>query len=99
MIIVSGEIEIDPAAAAGLMDAAEAMMAATRREDGCLSYAFYQSLENPGVFRVFEEWETLDHLQAHFETAHMAAWRARLGEIGVARRDVKRYEVSSAESL
>ncbi len=99
MIIVSGEIELQAANAAGMMDAAKTMMAETRREDGCLSYTFYQSLENPGVFRVFEEWESLAHLQAHFEAPHMAVWRAALGEMGISRRDIKRYEVASAESL
>ena len=99
MIIVSGEIELDPANAAAVMDAARTMMAETRREDGCLSYTFYQSLERPGVFRVFEEWESLAHLQAHFDTPHMADWRAALGEVGISRRDIKRYEVASAEQL
>jgi quinol monooxygenase YgiN len=99
MIIVSGEIGLDAAKAAQVMDAAKAMMAETRKEDGCISYCFYQSLEDPGVFRVFEEWESLDHLKAHFEAPHMGAWRAALGEIGITRRDIKRYEVASAESL
>ena len=99
MIIVSGEIELDAAKADRVMDAAKAMMAETRKEDGCISYCFYQSLENPGTFRVFEEWESLDHLKAHFEAPHMADWRAALGEIGIERRDIKRYEVASAESL
>lgn len=99
MIIVSGEIELDPAKAASVMDAARTMMAETRKEDGCISYCFYQSLENPGVFRVFEEWESRAHLQAHFEAPHMADWRAALGEIGIDRRDIKRYEISAAESL
>lgn len=98
MIVVSGEIEINPSDTAKIMDAATTMMAETRREAGCHSYAFYQSLEKPGLYRVFEEWESLEHLQAHFETAHMATWRKALSDISVYRREIKRYEVSAIDA-
>lgn len=99
MIIVSGEIELEKAVADSLIAAARTMMAETRKEDGCISYAFYQSLEYPAVFRVFEEWESLAHLEAHFEAPHMADWRAALKDIGIRRRDIKRYEIASAGAL
>ena len=99
MIIVSGEIELENEAESLLGAAARKMMDETRKEEGCRSYTFYQSLENPKVFRVFEEWESLGHLQAHFEAPHMVAWREALADIGIARRDISRYEVASAESL
>ena len=49
-------------------------------------------MAEPGLIRVYEEWESQAHLDAHMNTPHMAAWRAALGEIGVVARDVKILE-------
>lgn len=89
MLIVTGEIEIDPAAAEALRAAALPMMEATAREPGCRFYRFYQDVGRPGVFRVYEEWESQADLDAHMTTPHMAEWRRALGEIGVRRRQVR----------
>ena len=99
MIVVSGVLEIDPhhheqAVAAGLE-----MMAATREEEGCISYAFYADLEQPGVFRVFEEWRDQSCLAKHFETPHMEKFREALQGVGIRGRDIKRYVVSEVSDL
>lgn len=99
MIVVAGEIHIDPNNREAAIPAAVEMMAETHKEHGCIHYRFYADLEDPGRFHVYEEWESLAALEAHFETAHMAAWRAKLAEIGVVKRDVKRFEAGPATPL
>lgn len=99
MIVVSGTNEVAAEDAPRAMEAAIALAHETRKEPGCRFYAFYQDIESPGVFRVFEEWDDEAALRAHFETPHMAAFRKVLGGIGVLSRDVKIYRVSGVDPL
>lgn len=47
------------------------MLAATRAEPGCLSYRFYQDVEDPNAFTFVEEWASADALDGHFRSAHV----------------------------
>lgn len=99
MLIVSGTIpmkadKIEEAKAAALV-----MQKATQLEDGCITYCFYQDIEDPSIFRVFEEWESQAHLEAHGKTEHMAEFRAALADIVAGAGNVFSYEVSSQNKL
>lgn len=98
MVIVMGTVRVDPDAVERLRPAMEAMMAASRAEDGCLTYAYALDLLEPGLVRVSERWTDRAALEAHFKTAHMATWRAALaGQIR--ERDIKLYEAGDGESF
>lgn len=98
MVIVMGTVRVDPDAIERLRPAMEAMMAASRAEDGCLTYAYALDLLEPGLVRVSELWTDRAALEAHFKTAHMAVWRAALaGQIR--ERDIKLYEAGDGESF
>jgi len=99
VIVVSGLIELASEGLALALDAARSMAAATREEEGCISYAFYTDIESPTRVRIFEEWESEEALAAHFRSPHMAVFRAALADVGVLSRDVKRYEVSGVSSM
>lgn len=95
MLVVAGHVRIDPANDAAAREAARAVMEATRAEPGCISYVFSADFDEPGLYRIFEEWESAEALEAHFETPHMATFQAAVGGMGVQEMDVKRYEVAS----
>ena len=78
MLIVTGQAEVGLASIEDLKAHAAKMAAATRAEPGCRAYAFYQDIEDPSRFRVYEEWDGPDALAAHFQTPHMAAFNAAL---------------------
>ncbi len=99
MIVVSGIVEVGAASVEAAVGAAAEMARATREEPGCLSYAFYQDVESPGRFRVFEEWESEAALEDHFKTAHMATFREALGGLEILGRDIKLYVVGESRSL
>lgn len=42
-------------------------------EEGCISFRFYQDLEDPTVFFLFEEWESQETLEAHWENNNKRA--------------------------
>ena len=99
MIVVTGVFELDPQHVARLKEAAGIMAQATRQEDGCQAYAFWQDIEKPTRFRVYEEWDSQDALDAHFETEHMQVWRAALGQGGILSREIFRIVGGVKEPL
>ena len=94
MLVVAGRIELDPKKREQAIAAAVEMMTATRREPGCKSYVFSAELEDPGAFRIFEEWESEEALRTHFATPHMARFQQAMGGLGIKKVDVQRYDVS-----
>lgn len=99
MIVVSGTFRVASKSRAAAMKAALEMARETRKEAGCLAYAFYADLEDETVFRVFEEWQDDASLNAHFETPHMKVFRAKLAELEMLGRDVRRYVVQQTTQL
>jgi quinol monooxygenase YgiN len=99
MLVIAGTVSLDPAHRDAAIEAAREMMAATHEEPGCISYVFSAALDDPGEFRIFEEWQDQAALDAHFQMPHMAAFQAKLGGFGVRGMNVQRYEVSSVGPL
>ena len=99
MIAVTGTFQIGDGDIEEAKAVAIAMMKETEKEDGCICYRFYQDLEKPDMFRVYEEWESEDALKAHFNAPHMAVFREALGKINLISRDVKKMEIASVSAL
>ncbi len=99
MIVIAGKILIKPERRAEAERAALAMVEATRREPGCISYAFYADLVEPGTFFVFEEWESDEALLAHFQTEHMARFQQQAPALLAGGLAVKRYAVESVTAM
>jgi quinol monooxygenase YgiN len=99
MLIIAGEIEIDPAHHDAAVAAATQMQTETRKEAGCHAYVFTADLETRGRFRIFEEWASPEALAAHFAAPHMAAFQKAVGGLGVRRMDLARYEIASKGPL
>ena len=53
----------------------EGILTAIRREEGCLRYEYFLSLQNDRDILLIEEWETEAHQQKHVAQPHMAALR------------------------
>jgi quinol monooxygenase YgiN len=99
MILVLGTVRMPPENLARARSAMEAMVAASRAEDGCLEYGYAQDLLDPGLIRVTEMWTGREALQAHFQMPHMAAWRAEWPSLGIGERDLALYEAGDPEPL
>jgi quinol monooxygenase YgiN len=99
MIIVAGTLRVPEDRMDELMPVARATVDATREEEGCIVYSFAVDVEDGGLVRIYEEWESRAHLAAHGKQPHMAPWRAKLVEIGATDRNLKIYEASAGEPL
>ena len=99
MIIVAGTFRVPEGRIAELLPVAQATLAATRGEAGCITYSYAFDIEDRGLIRVYEEWESRPQLEVHFRQPHMGPWRAKLAEIGASGRSLKIYEANAGEPL
>jgi len=99
MLIVAAELTVEPGAADGVRDALTAMENETRKESGCQAYAFSVDVSDASVIRIFERWDDMAALEAHFDTPHMAAFGATMAQIQPKKMDVKVYEVAGEVAL
>ena len=96
MIVVAGTVRVPADKVEALQPHSEAVISATRQEAGCITYSFAHDLLEPGLIRIFEIWETREHLDRHLHAPHMKPWRAALVELGASGREVKVYRVDGA---
>lgn len=99
MIIVSGEIPVRADRIAEAKELARWVMAETAKEKGCITYRFYSDLENPELFRVFEEWESDEALAGHFKAPHMQEFKDKVGALLAGAPRITRYEVANSGPL
>jgi quinol monooxygenase YgiN len=99
MLIVAGTVRVPPANLDAFRPHMAAMMAASQAEAGCFDYNYAEDVTQAGLIHVFERWESQDALDAHFQTPHMAAWRAAWPSFGVSDRNLFAYEVASERPL
>jgi quinol monooxygenase YgiN len=99
LIVVTGHLRVAPENAETLKEHAAKMVDATRKEKGCLLYAYGEDIVEPGMLRIVERWQDWDSLAAHGRADHMGVWRAALDRIGVTDRDVWAHETSQERKL
>lgn len=100
MLVVTGEIEVAPDDAEAFARAAARAGELTRRhDDGCMLYEFYQSVERPGVFRVYEEWRDEEALRAHARAEHMDGFRQAISSLSILSRNITKHDGTNSRPL
>ena len=56
------------------------VLAAIRSENGCLTYDYYYSADDPMTLALYEEWESAEHQKVHMTQPHMAVAREIMGK-------------------
>jgi len=93
MIIVHGTFPVKAEVRDDALELMRQMAAASQEEEGCISYEFYVGLTNPNTLLLFQEWESVDALQGHFETDHMEEFLKLLPGVLDGEVVSRRYEV------
>jgi quinol monooxygenase YgiN len=99
MIVIAGTIAVKPERQEEARQRALRMAEATQNEVGCITYQFYADLADPNIFFIFEEWETEDALNKHFQTEHMKEFQQHLPGLLAGGLNVKRYTVQSVTKM
>lgn len=99
MILVIGTFRLPASSfeAAGPLMAS--VIAATRAEDGCLTYAYARDVLDAGLVHVTEKWRDRAALEAHFQTPHMAALLEGLKALAVSDFDFRTFESDEGTPL
>jgi quinol monooxygenase YgiN len=99
MILVIGTVRVPAEAFEAAKPAMERMIAETRKEDGCIRYAFARDLIDPGLMHVSEAWRDRASLKAHGASTHMREWQSAIGSVGVSERNLRLYDTDEGEAL
>ncbi len=99
MVVVVVRISSTPEKREELLRRVRGMVGPSRAEEGCLSYRFYEDIENENDFTFVEEWESREALDRHFQTPHFADFMQALPELIAGAPDLKIHEVASTEPL
>jgi len=99
MIIVTGELRLAPGNVERLRPHMRTVLETSRKEAGCLLYAFGEDVLDPGLIRIVERWEHWASLAAHDKAPHVVTWRAALKEVGIVSRDLWAHEGTNARAI
>lgn len=96
MILEAATFEItqgsEPAFEAGVRQAAPLF----REAKGCRSMKVRRSIERPGVYMLFVEWETLeDHTEGFRSSEAFARWRALVGPCFASVPEVEHFAMAA----
>lgn len=93
MLLIVGTVRLPPENLSRARPIMAQMVAGSRAEDGCIEYAYGEDVLEPGLIHVKEVWRDQPALDRHFQSAHIASWRASWPELGIRDRDLRVYEV------
>jgi quinol monooxygenase YgiN len=99
MLIIAGEIRMEPGTRDQFFEAVAPMVTATIDEPGCRTYAFAPDPNDADLVRLYELWDDEESLRGHVESQHMADWRARSAKLPVAARNLHKYTISDSTPL
>lgn len=98
-LIIAGTFRLPVEALPAAQVHLEAVIAATRAENGCLTYSYAHDVEQPGLVRVFEVWRDQQAIDAHFASPHMKTWQVERARLGISERRIFAYEVASQREI
>ncbi len=76
-----------------------AMIEASRAEAGCLEYFYAEDVLDRGLIHVKERWIDRTALNEHFNSIHIAIWRATWPSIGIGERNLCLYEIGESQPI
>lgn len=99
MITITAVVQSSAEDIAALRPALVAMETASRAEAGCVDYTFCQEVGNPDVLRINELWESMEALEAHFQSPHMAEFNAAVAARPPRSMDLRMNELGPERAL
>ncbi|NMW32389.1 antibiotic biosynthesis monooxygenase [Altererythrobacter sp. RZ02] len=99
MLLIIGTVRMPAEMLHEARYAMQEMIEASQAEDGCITYSYSEDVIEPGLVHVTEMWRDREALEAHFETEHLAEWRANWDRFGIHDRDLQLFEADNAERI
>lgn len=99
MHIVIATATSQPDQREAMADVLTTLTDASRGDDGCVSYDFYTSIEDPTGFRSVEMWESAEAAGAHLGQPHVATALDDLAPLLAGPPSIIQYEVAEETTL
>jgi quinol monooxygenase YgiN len=93
MILVTGTIRIAPERLAEAQPAMQKVIAASRKEEGCLEYFYAEDILEPGLVHITERWVSQAAFDEHFASSHIAEWCGSWKNLGICDRKLSIFQV------
>ena len=98
-LVVMAEAEVEAAEIERMREVGRRMIEASRREAGCVTYAYSFDLLQPTRMRVIEVWASPAALREHFATPHMTQFRKDLTDLKAKIISIDVYELGEKMKL
>jgi quinol monooxygenase YgiN len=99
MIIITGALRVPASRMEDARPHMRTLIETTRKEAGCLLYAWAEDVLEPGLIRMIEHWRDWSSFAAHGQSPHASAWKAALGEIGLLGRDMRAHDGANGRKI
>lgn len=96
MIMVQSTFHLRPETKDDAIRLMKDMVQLSRKEEGCLSYEYFEGITDPNQVILLQEWESPDSLEGHYQTEHMEEFLGNLGKFLTSPVSTRSY-VSSEE--
>ncbi len=81
LLTVIAHMRARPGKEQELRDALVSLVEPTSQEAGYVNYDLHESVEEPGVFFFYENWESPEHLDAHLAAPHLERFVAVMDDL------------------
>ncbi len=81
LLTVIAHMKAKPGKEDELRETLKSLVEPTSREEGFVNYDMHESIQEPGLFYFYENWESEDALDKHIAAPHLVAFAGRLDEL------------------
>jgi len=97
-VVLAARFVVSEQERATFLALAGATLEPTRKEPGCISYAFYEDPGKENSFIYFEEWKSREALASHLKQPYVKALLDAFGGLLVGDADIRVYDIESMSS-
>lgn len=99
MIVLQATVPVASDGRDELIEAATKLAEQSRMEDGTIDYRFTADIEEPHVFRVFEQYENEAAMNAHMESEHFETFQDQISGLVDGDIELIRFDVESTTQM
>ena len=92
MIVIVAKNYIAEGKAEEFKALAKPLIAASRNEEGCISYSLFEDIHDKNILTFIEEWESVEAIQMHNNTPHFTSTVPKFGPLTAKPSEVNLYE-------
>jgi quinol monooxygenase YgiN len=96
MLIALGDVYAQIERREQVAELMRATQARAREQDGCVSYTFAETLDDPGHFLIVGLWRDRAALDEHYRSRAFAVYQAKIGEQLVRTSELRLYSVQAS---